>query len=71
MSPHDFTISKRLLGFILVIVGIVGFTAILMIDLLDVGREGGVGPSQQIALSLMLAVIALGVTLIPLGSRPA
>ena len=71
MFSNDFTFSKRLLGIMLLIIGIGGFFAILMIDILDVGREGGIGPSQRIALSATAAIALLGLSLIPLGRDSA
>lgn len=65
------TLTKRHLGLILFAGGILGFAAILSIDIVDAGREGGIGPAQQIALGLCLVAALLGLTLIPLGSRPA
>lgn len=71
MFSNTYTFSKRALGLFLLIVGVLGFAAILMIDVLDVGRQGGIGPSQRIALGAMAALALLGVTLIPLGDAPA
>lgn len=71
MLSNDFTLSKRLLGILLLLIGVGGFAAILMIDILDVGREGGIGPSQRIALGVTAALALLGLSLIPLGSDPA
>lgn len=51
--------------------GLGAFTAIIGIDIIDVGREGGIGPAQQIALGLALGLAVVGVTLIPLGDAPA
>ncbi|MBZ0301472.1 MAG: hypothetical protein K8J31_17115 [Anaerolineae bacterium] len=45
--------------------------AIVAIDVLDVGREGGIGPAQRIALGLMIGVALAGLTLIPLKGAPA
>jgi hypothetical protein len=70
LSKH-FTLSKRHLGWLLVIGGAAGFAAILAVDVLDAGREGGIGPAQQIALGLMVALALAGLTLIPLGDSPA
>ncbi|HLV35141.1 MAG TPA: hypothetical protein VKY59_08520 [Spirillospora sp.] len=67
----DKPLTKRQLGLLLVIGGIAGFVAILAVDLIDVGREGGIGPAQQIALGLMVAVTFVGLTLIPLKDTPA
>ncbi|MDZ4766888.1 MAG: hypothetical protein SGI73_20300 [Chloroflexota bacterium] len=71
MMSNRFTLSKRLLGLLLLIGGAAAFMGILAIDLLDVGREGGIGPAQQIALVGAAALALVGVTLIPLGDRRA
>lgn len=71
LFSRDFTISKRLLGILLLLAGIIGFIAIFAIDLLDVGREGGIGPAQRLALGGCVALAVLGLTLIPLGNTPA
>ena len=55
----------------LALLGGVGFAGILAIDVLDVGRQGGIGPAQSIALLIMAAVFCVGLSLIPLGDRPA
>lgn len=55
----------------MVIGGALGFVAIIGIDVLDVGREGGIGPAQRIALGLMVAIALVGITLIPLKNAPA
>lgn len=47
------------------------FLAIIAIDIIDFGREGGIGPAQQIALGLAAAIALVGLTLIPLGDQPA
>lgn len=71
MLDTTFTLTKRQLGLILLVGGLAGFTGILAIDILDVGREGGIGPAQQIALGLCAVAALLGLSLIPLGNRPA
>jgi hypothetical protein len=71
MLTNTYTFSKRALGVLFLLIGVSGFVAILMIDVLDVGREGGIGPSQRIALGAMAALVLLGLSLIPLGSKPA
>jgi hypothetical protein len=67
----DKALTKRQLGLLLVALGSLGFLGILAIDLLDIGREGGIGPAQQIALGLMLAAALVGLSLLPLKDRPA
>jgi hypothetical protein len=71
MFSNSYTLSKRALGILLLLIGIGGFVAILMIDVLDFGREGGIGPSQRIALGAMAGLALLGLTLLPLGDTPA
>ncbi|MFN8529915.1 MAG: hypothetical protein U0670_15035 [Anaerolineae bacterium] len=71
MLSSSYTLSKRLLGLLLVIGGIGGFLAILAIDVFDVGRQGGIGPAQRVALGVCVGVALFGLTLIPLGSAKA
>lgn len=68
---RDFSLSKRLLGALLLAGGLSATAAILAIDVLDVGRQGGIGPAQQIALGVALLVALVGLTLLPLGDAPA
>lgn len=65
------SLTKRQLGILLLIGGIIGFLGIIAIDVLDVGREGGIGPAQRIALGLMVALALIGLTLTPLKDAPA
>lgn len=71
MLSNRFTLTKRHLGLLLLLGGIFGFAAILGIDILDVGREGGIGPAQRIALDGCVLMALVGITLIPLGDQPA
>ena len=71
MFRNDFTLTKRQLGALLILAGVAGFAAILGIDVLDAGREGGIGPAQQIGLGLMVVMALAGLTLLPLGDSPA
>jgi len=71
MLRDDFTFSKRQLGYLCLLIGLGGFVVILGVDVLDAGREGGIGPAQRIALGLTAALAILGLTLIPLGDDPA
>ncbi len=67
----DKPLTKRQLGVLMVTGGALGFLAIIAIDVFDAGREGGIGPAQQIALGLMMAVALLGLTLLPIRNTPA
>jgi hypothetical protein len=71
MFKRDFHFSKRQLGFLCVAVGGLALVGILGIDVLDAGREGGIGPAQRIALGGAFMLIVIGLTLIPLGDTPA
>ncbi len=71
MWRSDFTFSKRLLGILLLALGLLAAGGIIAVDLLDVGREGGIGPAQQLALVVSAGLALLGLTLIPLGNDPA
>ncbi|MBK8027833.1 MAG: hypothetical protein IPK19_42285 [Chloroflexi bacterium] len=71
MLSKRFTLSKRILGILMLIGGAGAFLAIIAIDIIDFGREGGIGPAQQIALGLAAAIALVGLTLIPLGDQPA
>ena len=51
--------------------GVAGIVAVLAIDVLDAGREGGIGPTQGLALGGMIVVALVGLTLLPFGDRPA
>ncbi len=68
---NDVTVSKRMLGLLMIAVGAAGFAGIIAIDLLDIGREGGIGPAQRIALAGCVALVLVGLTLLPLGRQPA
>lgn len=71
MLSNRFTLTKRHLGLLLLIGGILGFLAILAVDILDFGREGGIGPAQRIALGGCVLMVLVGFTLIPLGDQLA
>ena len=44
---------------------------ILAMDVVGAGNEAGIGPLQRLALLAAGALVLFGLTLIPLGSRPA
>lgn len=72
--PHTtgvLAITKRQLGVILIAIGLGGAVLIVAGDLLGAGRHLGLGPVQRAALVAALALAIVGVTLLPLGNRPA
>ena len=71
MRGQEAGVTKRQLGASMALAGIIGFGAILAIDIVDAGRPGGIGPAQTLALTLMAACAIIGLTLIPLGDAPA
>ncbi len=71
MFSKDFTFTKRQLGILMLVVGSIGFVVIIGVDVLNAGREGGIGPAQQIALIESVAMALIGASLIPLGDDPA
>lgn len=71
MMKNNFTLTKRHLGLLLLVGGIAGFFGVLAIDIIDVGREGGIGPVQQIVLAGCLLIAGIGLSLIPLGNQLA
>ncbi len=71
MLSNHFTLTKRYLGILFLMGGLLTFAAILGVDIMDVGREGGIGPAQQLALAASVFLALIGLSLIPLGSTPA
>lgn len=73
ISPvlSDPPLSKRQLG-LLIVMGGVGLAAVtLAINLFGLGRFNGIGPAKQLALIGAGAIIVFGLSLVPLGDRPA
>lgn len=71
MMAGDFTFTKRQLGQVLLLGGLLLAGVILAIDIVDLGREGGIGPAQRAAIVVCGVVALIGLTLIPLGDAPA
>ncbi len=71
MDADEPGISKGQLGMILLVGGALGFCAILAVDIIDVGREGGIGPAQTLGLLAMALAALVGLSLLPLGDAPA
>ncbi|MCU0466575.1 MAG: hypothetical protein MUF38_18665 [Anaerolineae bacterium] len=65
----DFTFSKRLLGTVLVVGGVLGIAALLGYDLIRDTDE--IGPAQRAAMVVLGAAALVGLTLIPLGRAEA
>lgn len=66
-----FTISKRLLGILMSLGGIAGIAGLFLLDALRNSEDAMIGPAQQLAFVVLIAVVIIGISLIPLGKRPA
>jgi len=64
-------VTKRQLGFIFILLGAGAAAAMFAMDFLDAGQYQGIGPAQQKALIVAAVAVIVGLTLLPLGSRPA
>jgi hypothetical protein len=69
--PHDPPLTKRQLGWLCVVAGALAIAATLAADLVGAGRFGGLGPAQRQALAGGVLVLLFGLSLLPLGPRPA
>ncbi|NLF67097.1 MAG: hypothetical protein GX579_21115 [Chloroflexi bacterium] len=64
-------LTKRQLGLLLVAMGVGAAGLLLAVDLLGAGRSAGIGPAQRMALGGAALLVLVGLTLLPLGDRPA
>jgi hypothetical protein len=64
-------ITKRMVGIALALLGLAIAGATLAVDLIGAGKWGGLGPAQQVALVVGVALSLTGLSLIPLGDRSA
>ena len=71
MEGEESPVTKRQLGIALLFIGLAGVIALLAIDVIDVGRPGGIGPAQSLALAIMAPLALVGLSLIPRGDAPA
>jgi hypothetical protein len=64
-------ITKRQLGLIFVGLGLAAVLGSFAVDLVGAGQFQGIGPAQQRILIVSALVVLVGLTLLPLGDRPA
>jgi hypothetical protein len=64
------SITKRQLGLLFIAAGILGAVGLLGLDIVR-GRFGDFGPTQILAVAGCAFVVVVGLTLLPLGDRPA
>jgi len=66
----DFTLTKRHLGVILLVAGLVLLLAMVGVDAVS-SRPGGFGTIQKLGILVGTLSAIVGLTLLPLGNRPA
>jgi hypothetical protein len=64
-------VTKRKLGWLFIVLGVGAAVGLLAMDLLGAGQFQGIGPAQRRALLAAGAAVLLGLSLLPLGNRPA
>lgn len=67
----DWVITKRQLGLLFIAAGVVGFVGIIALDALLGRAVGDFGPTQLLTLAGCVALVVVGLSLLPLGGRPA
>ena len=68
---HDPPLTKRQLGLLIIAGGMALAAVTLAVNLFGLGRFNGFGPAKQLALIGAGAIIVFGLSLVPLGDRPA
>ncbi len=63
--------TKRQLGLGFVALGVTAVIGIIGVDLIGAGNFQGIGPAQKLALMAAGVVVLVGLSLLPMGDRPA
>jgi Na+/H+ antiporter NhaA len=66
----DFTFTKRHLGAIMLLAGVVVVLAMFGAEVIS-SRSTGIGAMQKLGIAVGAASAIIGLTLLPLGNRPA
>lgn len=64
-------ITKRMLGIGFILLGLLGVAVMFVRDLTGSAEFEGIGPTQRLAILAGGAVVLVGLSLLPLGDRPA
>jgi len=67
----DTPLTKRQLGWLILSLGAAIVLASLGVDLVGAGKFNGLGPAQQQLIGAGVLIALFGLTLLPLGDRPA
>jgi hypothetical protein len=70
-TQQNTMITKRQLGISMILAGVLGTMLLFVLDWLGTSDFVGIGPTQRMLLLLAGSVILVGLTLLPLGDRPA
>jgi hypothetical protein len=65
------TMTKRQLGLVIIALGVLAIIGSFVNDVIGGGDFQGIGPTQKLALLGAGLVILIGISLLPLGDRPA
>lgn len=63
--------SKKQLGWAFIAIGSVAIVGLFGIDLLGASQFSGIGSTQRLGLLAAGVIIFVGLTLLPLGDKPA
>lgn len=63
--------TKRQLGISFIGLGSSGMAGMFVMDFVGAGQFQGIGPAQQLAMLASGVVILVGLSLLPLGDKPA
>jgi hypothetical protein len=63
--------TKRQLGILFIALGITAVLALFALDFIRAGQYQGIGPAQKQAMLAAGLAVLVGLTLLPLGNRPA
>jgi len=64
-------VTKRQLGLLFISLGLGAAVTMFAIDILGAGQFRGIGPAQRQALLVSALAVVMGLSLLPLGNRPA
>jgi hypothetical protein len=64
-------VTKRQLGIGLSVIGGISLIGTILVDMVGAGNFSGIGPYQALALAGGAVLLLIGLTLIPLGDKPA
>ena len=64
-------VTKRQLGLIFIALALLAIVGSFVYDFIGGGQFSGIGPAQRLALIGALLLGVVGLTLLPMGDRPA